>query len=232
MKRRIGIYIVAWAVLLALFNVRSFVSTGWIGYEKYTPSFWIGYTFISIMFVGQLICAIFAFKADSAKKIFYKITLIKSSYAGLIASFIVGGLCMIISPLAHWIGIIVCAIVLAANILSVTKAVAAVTEVERIDEKVKTQTFFIKSLTVDANTLVASAGTNEIKAECTKVYEAIRYSDPMSNDALASIEVEISIAFANLSKAVTANDADAVTTAAKEIIVLIDNRNNKCKLLK
>ena len=232
MKKRFGLYIAAWAVLLALFNVIAFVSVGWTGQEKYTSSFWIGYVFITAMFIGQLICALLAFRADDAKKFFYNVSLIRTSYIGLIASFIFGGLCMLISPLPYWVGVLVCAIILVANVLSVIKATAAVGEVERIDEKVKTQTFFIKSLTVDADTLVARAKSEAVKAECKKVYEAIRYSDPMSNDALASVENDISAEFAKLTEAVKADDTDAVVASANEVIILVGNRDKKCKLLK
>ena len=232
MKKRVSLYLAAWAVLLALFNVIAFVSVGWSGQEKYTSSFWIGYTFITAMFIGQLICSIMAFKADSAKKLFYNISLIKISYAGLICSFIFGGLCMLISPLPYWVGVILCAIVLVANVLSVVKATAAVEEIERVDEKIKEQTFFIKSLTVDADTLMASAKSEAVKAECRKVYEAIRYSDPMSHDALASVEAQITIQFHALSEAVEGDDADLVVAIVKNLMVLIEDRNKKCKLLK
>ena len=232
MKKRFNLYIIAWAVLLALFNVIAFVSVGWAGQEKYTSSFWIGYVFITVMFIGQLICSYMAFKADSAKKLFYHISLIRTSYIGLIVSFIVGGLCMLISPLPYWVGVIVCAIVLVVNVLSVIKATASIDEIERIDTKVNTQTFFIKSLTVDADTLTASAKSEAIKAECRKVYEAIRYSDPMSHDALSSVESQITVKFAELSEAVKTDDANKVTEIANEIIILVVDRNKKCKLLK
>ena len=232
MKKNFKLYIIVWAVLLALFNVIAFVSVGWAEQEKYTASFWIGYIFITLMFGGQLACSYMAFKADSAQKLFYNISLIRTSFIGLIVSFIVGGLCMLISPLPYWIGIIVCAVVLVVNILSVAKATAASEEVERIDTKIKTQTFFIKSLTVDADTLMASAKSDAIKAECRKVYEAIRYSDPMSNDALASVEGQITVKFAELSDAVKAEDAEKVKDIAKEVIILVGDRNKKCKLLK
>ena len=49
------------------------------------------------------------------------------------------------------VGVIVCAIVLVANVLSVVKATAAIDEIERVDTKVKTQTYFIKSLPVDVS---------------------------------------------------------------------------------
>lgn len=232
MKKRMGLYAAAWAVLLALFNVIAFVSVGWAGQEKYTSSFWIGYVFITAMFIGQLICSIMAFKADSAKKLFYKISLIGTSYAGLICSFIFGGLCMLISPLPYWVGVILCAVVLVANVLSVIKATAVIDEVERVDEKIEEQTFFIKALTVDAESLVMQAKSDEVKKECNKVYEAIRYSDPMSSDALVSVEAQITIQFHALSEAVEGDDTDLVVAIAKNLTVLIEDRNKKCKLLK
>ena len=79
---------------------------------------------------------------------------------------------------------------------------------------------------------MASAKSDAAKAECKKVYEAIRYSDPMSNDALASIEGQISIKFEALSAAVGADDIEKVSELANEVIILIGNRNGKCKLLK
>mgnify|MGYP006923404322 CR=1 FL=1 len=96
----------------------------------------------------------------------------------------------------------------------------------------KNKTFFIKSLTVDADTLMAQAKSDAVKAECRKVYEAIRYSDPMSNDALASIEGQITVKFAELSDAVKADDVGNVVELASEVVILIGDRNKKAKVLK
>ncbi len=232
MKKNFKFYVIAWAALLVLFNVIAFISVGWEGQEKYTPSFWIGYSFITVSFIGQFIFAYIAFKADTAKKVFYNISVFQTSYTGLIVSFAVGGLCMLISPLPYWIGAIVCMCVLALNIFAAVKPVAAVAEIERIDEKIKTQTFFIRSLTVDAETLMEQANSPAVRAECNKVYEAIRYSDPMSHDALASVETQITLKFEEFSGIVQTGDIENVVTAAKELVVLVENRNKKCKLLK
>lgn len=232
MKKVFKFYSIIWAVFLALFNVISFVSVGWAGIPKYTPSFWIGYVFITLSFVGQIVCAYFALKDDEIKKTFYNISLISTSYTGLILSFVFGGLCMIISPLPYWVGIILCAIVLAFNIIAVVKASAVIDIVSDIDEKVKESTLFIKSLTVDAESLMSRAKSEAVKAECKKVYEAVRYSDPMSNDAFASVESDITIKFSKFSEAVVSEDSEAVVTLAEEIIILLGDRNKKCKLLK
>ena len=228
MKKLFKFYFILWLVLLALFNVIAFVSVGWIGYEKYTPSFWIGYGFIMASFFGQLGCAWAAFRAENLQKLFYNIPLFRVSYAGLIASFVVGGLCMLISPLPYWVGILTCAITLALMIHAENKAALAAQLVAEVDEKVKTNTYFIRSLTADAEGLMAKA-LPENKAACKKVYEALRYSDPMSHEALADIEGEISLRFAALEAA----GADAEFSAvADELCALIADRNRKCKVLK
>lgn len=232
MKKGFRYYAIAWTVLLALFNVIAFVSVGWIGQEKYTISFWIGYVFITLSFVGQLGCAWFAMKESNLQKLFYNISLITTSYTGLILSFVFGGLCMLISPLPYWVGAIVCSILLTLNVLTVVKATAAVDIVSAVDEKIKVQTFFIKSLTVDAECLMAKAKSAEIKAECKKIFEAIRYSDPMSHDALSRIESQLSIQFAKLSEAVANDSEELVTAIVADFLILLAERNKKCKLLK
>ncbi|MBQ9939829.1 MAG: hypothetical protein IJO96_09910 [Oscillospiraceae bacterium] len=231
MKKNFKFYIIIWILLLAAFNVIAFVSVGWAGQEKYTASFWIGYAFISAAFVVNLICSAVAFRAADLRKMFYNISLIKISYTGLILSFIFGGLCMLISPLPYFVGIILCAIILVFNIIAIVKASAAADVISKVDDKVKAQTFFIKSLAVDAETLMAKAKSDEAKAACKKVYEAIRYSDPMSNEQLRAVELQIADKFSELEGAV-AGESENLKAVAEELVILIDNRSRKCKLLK
>lgn len=232
MKRIFKFYSIIWGVLFVLFNIISFASAGWAGAEKYTSSFWIGYIFITLCFIGQITCTHFALKDNNMKKTFYNISLITTSYTGLLLSFIFGGLCMIISPLPYWIGMILCAVVLVLNVIAVIKAAVAIDMVSGIDDKMKTKTFFIKTLTVDTESLMSRAKSDDIRAECKKVYEAVRYSDPMSSEALASIESEIMAKFAKLSEAVTADDFERTSSFTDEMIILLRDRNKKCKLLK
>ena len=232
MKKAFKSYFAIWAILLVLFNIIAFVSVGWINQEKYTPSFWVGYVFITLALIGQLVCAKTTFNEKNLQKLFYNISLISLSWTGLIVSFVIGGLCMLISPLPYWVGVIACSIVLAFVAIAIIKASVAADAVSSIDDKIKVQTFFIKSLTVDAEGLIARAQTEEIKSECKKVYEAVRYSDPMSHDMLASTESQITIKFSVLADAVNLNDIETVKKYAREVIVLVDERNKKCRLLK
>lgn len=232
MKKTFKSYLLLWVILLVLFNVIAFVAPGWVEHEKYSGSFWVGYAFIMVSFIGQLLCSMVAFRAENLQKMFYNMPLITISYTGLVVSFVVGGLCMFLSALPYWIGVIVCMIVLAITAMSVVKVSAAAELVAEVDENVKAKTFFIKSLTVDAEALLARAQDDETKAMCQKVYEAVRYSDPMSHDALSGVESEITLKMTALAQAVTGNDVAAVNVLAKEVMILVDDRNKRCKLLK
>jgi hypothetical protein len=233
MKKGFKYYAVCWAILFALFNLACFITPNELnGMTKFGGAFWAGFVFINLAFIGQLVCAYFAFKADNAQKFFYNVPLITISYTGLALSLIAGGLCMIIPNVPNFLGIIVCAAILALNAIAVVKAKAAGDIVADIDEKVKAKTFFIKSITADAEVLMNEAKADDIKAEAKKIYEALRYSDPMSNAALVETEEEIEQKFNLFSSAVKDNDSENAKQIATELSSLIDRRNKKCKLLK
>lgn len=233
MKKGFKYYLSIWVILLAVFNVAVFVSPGEAGgYTKFGGAFWVGYIFITLSFIGQLICAYFAFKVDSLQKFFYNVPLIRISRTGLVLTAILGTLCMAIPNLPNWIGVILCLAVLAFTAISAIKATAAGDIVSGIDEKIESKTSFIKALTADAEALMSAAKTPELKAEVKKVYETIRYSDPMSNAALEEINEQIQNQFSVFADSVKAEDFDLAFSYSDELIILIDNRNKKCKLLK
>lgn len=233
MKKLFRSYLVIWAILLALFNVITFAVPTWNGLEKYTASFWVGYGFIMFALVGQLACAWFALgKSDNSRKLFYHFSLLTVSRTGLLATFVCGGACMLVSLLPWWVGVILCATVLAFTAIAVVKANTAAELACAIDDTVKTNTFFVKSLTADAQSLLARAGSAELGAACKKVYEAVRYSDPVSHRSLASVEGEITLRFAALADAVKTGDVSVASALADELVILLRERNNKCKISK
>ncbi len=233
MKKKFLVYMACWAVMLALFNVIVFVTPNEIaGISKFTGGFWIGYGFSLAAFVGHLFCAWFAFKVSDNQKFFYNISLITISYFSLIISVIVSIIFMIIPQIPAWIAAIVCSIILAFSAIAVIKAKAAAETVAAIDQKIKEKTSFIRETTADASQIVLRSQTPEIKAEAKKVYEALRYSDPMSSPQLSAIESEISAKLNEFAEHVANNDEAKIKSVALILINLINERANKCKLLK
>ena len=223
-----------WAIMLVVFNVVVFAIRPIVpGYViRYDARFWISWVSIMAAFGGQLFCAKKAFDSKNNEKLFLNLSLITLSHRGLVALTVFGCILMLIPNLPAWVALIVCAIVIGFHAIAIVKAELAADSVSKIDDKIRVQTFFIKSLTVDAERVLASAQTEEAKAECKKVYETIRYSDPMSSDALATAESQITLKFAELEAAVNENNLEAVKDLAKAVIILVEDRNKKCKLLK
>lgn len=227
-------YLLIWVVLFAVFSVVSFVVPGFIaeGEAKFDGAFWAGYLLTTLAFVLHIGAAYFAFQADSKEKLFYNMSLVRASYTGLIFMLIFGALAMAVPFVPEWVGVVVCFAIVMFTIVAVAKASAAAEIVEAVDTKVKEQTSFIKMTTVDAQNMVASAKSDAVKAECQKVFEAIRYSDPMSNEALNLENGQITVKMGEMAAAVGADDANKAAALASELIALVQARNNKCKALK
>ena len=233
MKKTFKYFAVIWAIAFVAFNIISFVTPGVEnGISKYSGSFWIGYVFITLAFIGQLICGYVAFKAENLEKLFYNVPILSVSYTGLIVMLVVGALAMALPGFPRWIAVVVCVIILAITAIAVLKASAAADLVQETGKKVKVKTAFMKSLTADAESLMSAVSDENLKAACRKVSEAIRYSDPMSADGFEGIESQISIKFSDFKDYVTSGNEEIVEKTAKELLALIEDRNNRCKILK
>lgn len=234
MKKNFKFYIIIWVILLAVYNLTVFLVKPIIpGYIiNYDARFWISWGVIIATFIGQLFCAKVAFNSKNNEKLFLNIPLVMQSYTALIIVTVIGSVLMIIPDCPAWITAIVCVAMFGFSAISVIKAKFAADVISEIDEKIKVQTQFIKLLTADAEHLMSVCKTAGLKTEAKKVYEAIRYSDPMSSDALENVEKLIQNEFASFEQAVKAEDSELAKSVAETLIELIDDRNKKCKALK
>lgn len=227
MKKNFKFYAVSWALLFAIFNVLAFA----VGFKN-NASFWTAYITSVIAMLLQLVCAKISFKPEKLDRLFLNIPVISITFTGMVASMIIGAVCMVIPSVPVVAIIVIEYLILAFTGISVLKANAAAEIVNEVGEKVKEKTQFIKLTTVDAQNLMNSAKSESVKSACKKVYEALRYSDPMSNETLAHEEAEIADKMAELSSAVASDNADSAESISNEITVLVKARNNKCKALK
>ncbi len=239
MNRRFKFYALIWLILFAAFNIVCFaVPSEMAGMSKYGGAFWSGYIFIDISFIGQLICAYIALKPDDKTKLFYNIPMIRISYTGLVITMAVDVLCMAIPQLPNFIGMIAGILILAFTAVSVITAKAASDIAESIDDRIKADTQFIRTITAEAKSLMPYAKTDAVKEACKKVYEAFRYSDPVTDGRLEDIEMQIKDRYERFAeevkmgnKAETGN-SDTISEMADGIVVMINERNTKCKMMK
>ena len=234
MKKAFRFYLIAWAIMFVLFNVVVIAlpketTVAGVTYTKLGGLSWITLIVFELCFVGHLVCTWFACKQNKLTGMFYRLPLIRLSYACVIVTLVLGCLAMAIPNLPSWVPLIVALLVMAIYVFSILKAAAAAEIVESIDEKVQAKTAFIKTLTVDANTLCSRAKSEQVQTACKKVFEAVRYSDPMSADALSDVESRIRAEFDSFTDAVITDNADAATASADELLTLIKERSSRCK---
>ena len=204
--------------------------TGKMSTARYDLTFLIG---MLMAFVGTAaaIAFVLTLKVESKEKMALTVSQFGTAFTVAVLSLILAGIYFvdILPDVLVYIAII---LVYGFAVISIIKAKVAVSVVAGIDEKIKVQTFFIKSLTVDAEVLMNNSKTTEFKALTKKVYEAIRYSDPMSNAVLVEVEEKIQNGFSDFENAVDGEDFELASSTADELLSLIDIRNKKCKLLK
>lgn len=209
-----------------------------VGYEdvetkvsKYeNPVFWVSFAFVVISFLGQLACSFVASLGEDKK--FLGIPFMYTSVGALVIMTLIGSFCMVFYRFLGWFGIIVCILAFGFNAISVVLSKAAGDKAGEIDKKIKAKTMYIKMLTADAQTTISKAESDEMKKLATKVYEAVRYSDPMSDPALQAVEEKITEKFGEFDAAVVGGDIEAAETTSKALFILITERNTKCKILK
>lgn len=230
MKTSFKIYALIWAIGFAIFNLVAFIPVVSIEGAEITSSFVVANIFCDIMFIAQLGCGYFAFKPENKQKMFYNIPLVTTSLVSLFVTIVAAVILALIPDVPNWLTALVLVVITLISVVAILKSHFVAETVAKIDDKVKAKTFFIKNLTVDAETLISKATTEEAKAVANNVYEAIRYSDPMTNDALSSLESEITNKFNAFENAVVSGES--LEETSKALLILVEERNQKCKLLK
>lgn len=210
------------AISFTLFNVIAFV----IPTAK-TATFWIAYAFTVIAFASQIAIWKVAFNgANTLKSKFLGIPLIPVGITYWIIQIIAFVVFMALPLTASWIAVVVCALILGISAICLIGTEIGREEISRVEEKVEKKVFYIKSLQVDIEMLSSTESDVDTKAALIKLAEKIRFSDPMSNEALAELEAEIS---AKVKELKTAENKAEIITVLDSLIV---ERNKKAKLLK
>lgn len=222
MKNNKGMAYAVLAIAFVLFNVIAFAVP-----TTKTATFWTAYAFTTIAFASQIVIWKFAFKgADTLKSKFLGIPLISVGITYLIVQIIAFVIFMALPLTASWIAIVVCALILGVSAICLIGTETGREEINRVEEKVEKKVFYIKALQVDIEMLASTETDADIKSALTKLAEKIRFSDPMSNDALVDLEAEI---IAKVKELKTAENKAEIITVLDSLVI---ERNKKAKLLK
>lgn len=209
-------------ILFALVSVIAFV----IPTAK-TTTFGAAYLFTIVAFAAQIFVWKKALgKENELKSKFLGIPVTQVGVVYLVLQVIAFAVFVAFSMLPVWSVVVVCAIILGISAVCMITADVAIEEIERIDAKVQKKVFYIKNLQTDVEILAETETNEAINAGLLDLMKKIRFSDPMSNEELAPIEEQI------VEKINELQNADDKQSIINSVLMLLAERNKKCKLLK
>lgn len=209
-------------ILLVLLSVIAFV----IPTEK-TGTFWIAYIFTAIAVAAQIVIWKNALgKENTLKSKFLGLPVVHVGIVYLVVQMVAFAVFAVVPALPIWSASVACAAILGFSVIFMIAGEAGRGEIERVDAKVQKKVFFIKELQADVELLIDRETDVKIKTALQQLAEKIRFSDPMSNDALEEIEHSIA------DKIIELKAASNKMTVIQELNLLLIERNKKCKDLK
>lgn len=222
MKKKIPMGYVALGIAFVLFNVIAFAVP-----TAKTATFWIAYVFTAVAFASQIAVWKLAFKdGDTLKSKFLGIPLISVGTIYLIVQIIAFAIFMAYPTAPAWAAVVVCALILGVSAICLIGTDVGKEEIVRVEKKVEKKVFYIKALQVDVEMAAETEADAGTKTALLKLAEKLRFSDPMSNEALAELEAEIA------DKVKELKTAENKQKIIDELNLLLTERNKKTKLLK
>lgn len=185
-KKTTGMSLAVWGIAFVVYNLMIFLFL-----KPQTAVFWLSYGFMVLAFGLQILGMYLSFKEFSVKAVFFGIPLAQFTlfyfFAELFMSFVFMLFQKINWKIPLFLQIVLLAVYAVVAIVSVATRDAAVAA----KDKVQKSAAVMRLNTVDIEMLRDEAKDPELKNQLRRLAEAVRYSDPMTNDAVADVDARI-----------------------------------------
>ena len=212
-------------IVLTLYILTAFL----VPFEK-TATFWVSFVFTLAAFAVVAVSLYIAFiKAPDAKSRFYGFPIARIGVIYGLAQLVCGFVFMALAAcVPAWVAVLIYSIALGAAIIGLIGADAVAEEIHEMDVKLKKDVSLMRSLQSKAHQMAAQCDDAALKA----LAEELRYSDPVSADALAEIERDLAAIVDVLQSAVIDGDGAAIQQLCRRASAILAERNRLCKLNK
>ena len=221
--------IAALGILLILYILIVFL----IPFVK-TTVFWVSFVFTLIAFGVVAVSLYIAFvKNPDVKSKFYGFPIAKIGVMYGAAQLLAGLIFMALGLwIPVWAAVLVYAIALGAAVIGLISADAVVEEIHNQDGKLQKNVALMRALQSKLNQMAAQCDDPDAASAVKKFAEELRYSDPVSSDALADIERDLTAAVEELQSAIVDGDSAATKQLCRKASGILAERNRLCKLNK
>lgn len=226
-KKSLTSAVVAPVILLAVLNLIAFLAP-----FRREDSFWIGYSFSTFAILLHFGVTIFYLGRGKMTSRFYGLPMEIIVTIYMIIQFVLGLVFMIFPAIATWFSTIISVVPLTACLLGLIATDAAKRVIENEDEVTASKVFYIRSLQADIEGMIGRTQDGSLKKALRDLAEDVRYSDPMSADALATLENKISSKAGDLDTMIASGRTEEAVSLIAELRQLVTERNAKCRMLK
>ena len=196
-----------YVILLGVFNLLVFTIS-----KSRNDVFWLSYGFMTLAFVVQSVSLFLSFKSADVETAVFGIMIFQ----------------MASLTLALVIQVLVLAVFLIIAIISLLSR----DTVQQISDNVKEHVSNLKSVLVDIEMLMDGCTDPELKASLRKLSETVKYSDPISNEAVADVEQRIMRKISELRINIDDNQIADAKQSCADLERLYVERNKKLAISK
>lgn len=216
-----------YVILLGVFNLLVFTIS-----KSRNDVFWLSYGFMTLAFVVQIVSMFMSFKSADVETAFFGIPLASFSVFYLCAELVIGALFMIFQMASFTLALVIQVLVLAVFLIVAIISLLARDTVQQISDNVKEHVSNLKSVLVDIEMLMDGCTDPELKADLRKLSETVKYSDPISNEAVADVEQRIMRKISELRINIDDNQIADAKQSCADLERLYIERNKKLAISK
>ena len=227
MKKNINRWWISIAVIFVAYNV-----IAWVMPVPKTAVFYVSYIFTLSAILAQIYVVKIAFDGEdkSIKSKFYGFPIAKIGIIYAVVQLILGIIFMIAGKvLPIWVVVIVSVILLVVFVIGTISADAVREVVEQQDVKIVKDTTKMKYLQSLAEVLPGRVSDETLVKELKGLYEALRYSDPVSSEATENIEKELEDNIMALKNALVENNSETTLMLCAKAKRTLEDRNIICQ---
>jgi len=229
MKNKIRIIVIG-VILAVIFSLLFFLL-------PVTAHFIIAYVFALISILGLILSAIFLTRKGI--RVPQDIPFLSTAWTYLIINLVVSiigvGLQSFYSPI---ILIVVHILILAFFVVRIILLSGGKEYIDSREDKIAEDVFNIRMMLADLEAIKEKAANlpledrEKVNKELGTIYDAIRYSDPISHPSLGEYDNEIKETIITLNEALVNGEIDGILNLSVKIQRQIKDRNNRVKILK
>lgn len=216
-----------YVILLGVFNLLVFTIS-----KSRNDVFWLSYGFMTLAFVVQIVSMFLSFKSADVETAFFGIPLASFSVFYLGAELVIGALFMIFQMASLTLALVIQVLVLAVFLIIAIISLLSRDTVQQISDNVKEHVSNLKSVLVDIEMLMDGCTDPELKASLRKLSETDKYSDPISNEAVADVEQRIMRKISKLRINIDDNQIADAKQSCADLERLYVERNKKLAISK